>query len=96
MGEKAVEIALQKKFPLVCSIVPLVDAGALAAIQSDWLRAGERCAQKAVKIVNGTEANTIPIEFPDRVSIAVNVATAQKLGLKLPYEWIELATNVVE
>jgi len=86
------DLAASKNLPVVVGVVSLINAGALAAIQGDWTRAGEMCAEKAIKILKqGTTPNSMPITFPDRVSIGINLQTAQKLGIEIPYEWIEAA-----
>ncbi len=84
--------AISKKFPVIVGVVPLVNLGAVAAIQSDWARAGEMCAEKADRILRqGVTPNTIPITFPDRVNIGINMKTAQQLGIEIPFEWLEVA-----
>ena len=83
--------ALNKKFPMIVGVVPSLELGALAAIQSNWARAGEMCADKADRILKGTPANNIPITFPDKVNIGLNLKVAEKLGVTIPFEWNEAA-----
>ncbi len=89
--KESAQQALNKKFPLIAGVVPLVHHGMFAAIQSDWTSCGEMCAVMADKILKGTPANSIPIEFPSRVSIGINLQAAEKLGMNVPFEWIEAA-----
>ncbi len=87
----------EKKFPVILAIVPLVNAGAFAALQANWKRAAEMCADKAEMILKGTKANTIPVEKPDKFEIGLNLKTAEQIGITgVPYEWVELATMRVE
>ena len=88
--------AANNNFPVIVAIVPLINQGALAAIQSDWYRSGEMCADKAEMVLSGKKANSIPIEFSDRVDIGINVKVADKLGIKIPYNIIESASEVVD
>ena len=69
--QSALEFAATKNYPLIVGVVPLVEIGALAGIQWDWERAGRMCAEKADRILHGTPANSIPLEFPDRVDIGI-------------------------
>lgn len=93
---EATKIANSLKYPLVYGVVPLVDLGAVAAIQYNWARAGKMCADKADKILKGTKANTIPMEFSDNIEIGINLKTIKALGIKTPHDWVEAATKVVE
>lgn len=94
--EKILKFAVDKKFPVVVGCIPFIEHGAIAGIQWNWFRAGEVCADKADKIFKGKQANTIPIESSDRADIGINLKVAKKLGIEIPYEWIEIATTIVE
>jgi putative ABC transport system substrate-binding protein len=92
-----VEFADAHNYPLIVGIMRLVgENGVVAGIQYNWERAGRICAGKADQILKGTPANTIPLEFSDQFEIQLNLKTAQKLGIEIPYTWIEMATNVIE
>lgn len=94
---EAIAFMKEKKFPIILSIVPLVKAGAFAALQVNWKRAAEMCAQKADMILKGTKANTVPVEKPDQYEIGINLKTAQSIGItSIPYEWLEIASIRVE
>ncbi len=94
---EAIAFMKEKKFPVILAIVPLVNAGAFAALQADWKRAAEMCADKAEMILKGTKANSIPVEKPDKFEIGLNLKTAEQIGITgIPYEWMELATMRVE
>lgn len=94
--KKLMEIAMDKKYPVIVGVVPIVNLGAIGAIQWDWGRAGEMCADKADKILKGTAANSIPITNSDTVRIGINLKVAEMLKIEIPYEWIEAANLVVE
>ncbi|MDM8522079.1 ABC transporter substrate binding protein [Desulfococcaceae bacterium HSG8] len=94
--EKVLKFAVDKKFPVVGGCLPFIKYGAVAGIQCNWFRSGEICADKADKILKGRQANTIPIGSSDKADIAINLKEAKKMGIEVPYEWIEIATEVVE
>ncbi len=94
--KEATKLANSLKYPVIYSIVPLVDLGAVAAIQYDWARAGKMCADKADKVLKGTPANKIPMEFADSIEIGINLKTIKAMGMKTPYDWVEAAAKVVE
>ncbi len=88
------EAANAKKFPVIVAILHHVREGALAGIQSDWRRAGEMCSEKADQVLKGTPANQIPIEFSDMYRISINVKVAEKLGVDISYEILQMATII--
>ncbi len=96
MEGKMLSAAADKKFPVIVGIVPLIDAGAVAAIQWDWSAAGLKCADKADKVLKGTQANTLPIEDAGKVDIGINTKILQALKLEIPYSWLEAATKIIE
>ncbi len=97
-AEKPVlELAAASSYPVIVGIMRLVpEDGVVAGIQYNWERAGRISAGKADQILKGTPANTIPLEYSDQFEIQLNLKTAEKLHIAIPYAWIELATNVIE
>lgn len=97
-AEKPVlEFADANNYPLIVGIMRLVaENGVIAGIQYNWERAGRISAGKADQILQGTPANTIPLEYSDQFEIQLNLKNAAKFGIEIPYLWIESATNVIE
>ncbi|GAK59993.1 hypothetical protein U27_06980 [Candidatus Vecturithrix granuli] len=92
-----IEFADANNYPLIVGIMRLVgENGVIAGIQYNWERAGRISAGKADQILKGTPANTIPLEYSDQFEIQLNLKNAAKLGIEIPYIWIESATNVIE
>ncbi len=94
--KEATKQAIALKYPIIYGVVPLVNLGAVAAIQYDWSRAGKMCADKADKILKGTPANKIPMEFADSIEIGINLKTIKAMGIETPYDWVEAASKVIE
>ncbi|MDM8521861.1 ABC transporter substrate binding protein [Desulfococcaceae bacterium HSG8] len=88
------DAAKAKNFPVITAILHHVREGALVGIQTDWHRAGEMCSDKADKVLKGTPANEIPIEFSDRYEVSINVSVAEKLGIEIPYTILQMATII--
>lgn len=97
-AEKPVlELATTNNYPVIVGIMRLVpENGVITGIQYNWERAGRISAGKADQILKGTPANTIPLEYSDQFEIQLNLRTAEKLQIEIPYAWIEFATNVIE
>ena len=55
-----------------------------------------RSASYVDKILKGAKPGDLPIEEPTRFDLALNLKTAQMLGLTMPTEIIVTATEVFE
>jgi putative ABC transport system substrate-binding protein len=76
--------SLQRQVPLVGLSAAHVRAGALAALVSDYADVGEQAAALAIKVLQGEAPSTLPIASPRRIGLALNLRTAEHLGLTLP------------
>ena len=94
--KNAIDFSLNNGLPTVFGNIPAVREGALAGIQWNWARAGEMCAEKADAVLHGQSPREIAIEMPDEFKIGINVKTAQRFKLEVPYEWLEAASDVVD
>jgi putative tryptophan/tyrosine transport system substrate-binding protein len=74
---------LERKIPLLCTSDVFVKAGALAAVFSDYKFVGRQAAQLAGEILSQTDPGSLGIVNPDSFKLAVNVDTAEKLGIEL-------------
>jgi putative ABC transport system substrate-binding protein len=74
---------LENNIPLLCTSDIFVKAGALAAVFSDYGHTGRQAAQLAKEILNPSASGSLGIVNPDKITLAINSDTAEKLGLKL-------------
>ncbi len=94
--ENAIGFSNKKDYPIITAIVPLVNAGVLAGMQVDWYDCGSMSADKTVKVIKGKKASDIPIDVSTKCNIGLNLSVANKLKYEIAYDWIELASIVVE
>ncbi len=73
-----------------------VEAGGLFAISADYYELGNMVARLAVKVFKGVKPRDMPLEFPDRYIISVNLKTAQKLNVTIPQSVLKRADYVIE
>jgi putative tryptophan/tyrosine transport system substrate-binding protein len=56
----------------------------------------QRAATFAQKILNGTAPADLPVEFPTKIQMAVNLKAAKALGLTIPPTLLARADEVIE
>lgn len=84
---RVVEFALQQRWVSSTFNYDLLEAGLLMYYGMSYAelgRLGERVVQIADRILRGANPAEIPVEFPSRYELALNMRTARVLGLSLP------------
>ncbi len=87
---------LRNKIPLAGLSASWVKAGALYALDRDYVDIGYQCGEIAGKILGGIGAETLTPVHPRKVTYAVNLKTAGVLNLELPQEVVRGATQVFQ
>jgi putative ABC transport system substrate-binding protein len=87
--------ALENNLPFVTVSDIFVEAGALASLSPDYTDVGRQGCQLATALTSGrlrpADAMVVP---PAKVNLAINLKTADKIGLRLPPEVIQSADKV--
>lgn len=83
MTDSIVEIALEKKLPVMGVIDRQVKKGILAFYGSTSYSEGKQSARIVANILKGQDPRVIPIEAPDKLELHVNIDTAKKLGIDM-------------
>ena len=89
------ESTLDAKVPLFTFSSTLVQQGALGALVLDPWAVGQQAAHVALARLSGQHASTGLLHAPERSQLALNVNSAEHLGLVLPPELIRLAGHLV-
>jgi putative ABC transport system substrate-binding protein len=73
-----------------------VQAGGLISYGVDLVWCWQRAATFAQKLLNGTAPADLPVEFPTKIQMAVNLKAAKALGLTVPPTLLARADEVIE
>jgi ABC-type uncharacterized transport system substrate-binding protein len=96
-GQKGIaDLGLKLRLPLIFSGREGVVSGGLASYGISTRENYRRAADYVDKIFKGATAGTLPIEFPTKVELVVNMKTAKLLGVKIPATLLDRADEVIE
>jgi putative ABC transport system substrate-binding protein len=89
------EAALERRIPVMFTSTFFVERGGLASYSPDLYESGRLAARLVDKILKGTKPADIPVEVNSKIEFAINLQTAQALGLTIPPEILFQATKVI-
>jgi putative ABC transport system substrate-binding protein len=90
------EMAATKKLPTVYGYRENVEAGGLISYGVNLNSCFYRAAYYVDKILKGANPGDLPVEFPTKIELVINLKTAKALGLRLPPELLATADEVIE
>jgi putative tryptophan/tyrosine transport system substrate-binding protein len=93
-AKEVIAVSLQKKLPLSMSSMSHVDQGALLSYNFRVDAAGEQAARIVAKILKGAKPADTPVEMVDGY-LAINLKTAQAIGLAVPEDVLREAWNII-
>lgn len=98
LGEahRIAELALVKRLPTVYGYREHVAAGGLISCGVDLRWCFSRTAYFVDKILHGASPGDLPIEFPTKMVLAINLKTARALGLTVSPALLNFADEVIE
>lgn len=78
---KIIKFTNEQKLPLVAYNESFVKQGALLSLSPDYTKIGQQAGRLADKILMGDSPMMHPVEAPEDLAIALNLTTAQELGV---------------
>jgi putative ABC transport system substrate-binding protein len=94
--DRVAALALASKLPAVYPEAEFVVAGGLSSYGPSLPDLFRRAASYVDKILKGAKASDLPIEQPTKFELAINLKTAQALGLTISREFQLRADEVIE
>jgi putative ABC transport system substrate-binding protein len=95
-SQQIAALALAKRLPTVYGYRAHVVAGGLASYGVDLESCFRRTAYFVDKILHGTRPGDLPVEFPTKMLMSINLKTAKALGLTVPSSLLVRADEVIE
>jgi len=90
------ELASSNRLPSISEFRESAFAGGLMAYGSNRFETFRRAATYVDKILKGTKPADLPIEQPAKFDFAINLKTAQALGLTIPRSVLQQATEIIQ
>ena len=92
---RLMDFALTQGLPGVHAYRELVEAGGLMSYGPSYAEMHRRAAYYVDKILKGAKPADLPVEQPTKFDLAINLRTAQALGLSIPQSVLVQATEVI-
>lgn len=95
-AKEIVEIANKNGIPIISQIPGCGELGGLLTLEADPVEQGQLLAVHAIQVLNGQKAFTLPVRTPKKVSMVINMQAAERIGLKIPFQALGMATRVIK
>jgi putative ABC transport system substrate-binding protein len=95
-GRRIVELTLKHRLPTMFGLIGAVEVGGLMSYLPSYADMYRRAAALVDKILKGAKPADLPVEFPTRFEFALNLRTADALGLQLPADLRVRADKIVD
>jgi putative ABC transport system substrate-binding protein len=90
------DLAIKHRLPALTSIRLGPALGALASYGSDYLALARDSAVYVDRILKGAKPADLPVAFPTKFVMIINLRTAKTLGLTVPPMLLARADEVIE
>jgi ABC-type uncharacterized transport system substrate-binding protein len=91
-----ISAAARNNVPAVYNLSVFARDGGLLSYGVDSLDAFRRAATYADRILRGTKPGDLPVQFPSKFEMVLNLKTAKSLGLTVPQSIVLRADEVIE
>ena len=88
--------AVRLRLPTISGYLPFAEDGGMMSYGPDFSENFRRAASYVDKILKGANPGDLPIEQVTRVSLVINLKTAQSLGVTVPQSILLRADRVIE
>ena len=90
------DLAIAAQLPTIYAFREYPVAGGLISYGVNLRQSNRRAAAYVDKILKGSKPGDLPVEFPTKVELVINLRTAKALGLTIPPTLLARADEVIE
>lgn len=90
------QVFTEAKVPFYVGADSMVKDGAFATYGVDYEYLGQETAKMIIEIINGADPAEMPVRTMDEMAIYINSQTAESMGLKIPDDIMEKATDLAK
>lgn len=83
------QVAIDAKVPVICGEENQVINGGLATLGLNYFNLGYQTGEMAIRVLNGEDISTMPVESQTDFSYLINAETAAAIGIEIPAELVE-------
>jgi putative ABC transport system substrate-binding protein len=94
--ERIAKLAAAARLPAFYAFRDHVDAGGLISYGVNLAECFRRAATYVVKILKGAKPGDLPVEFPPKLELVINLKAAKALGITVPPTLLATADDVIE
>lgn len=91
-----VQAANLRNIPVYVSDTDAVELGALASLGPNQLEVGRQTGRMIAKVLQGIEISSMPIEYPAKSELFINMQAASFVSLPIPSNKLSEASNIVK
>jgi hypothetical protein len=91
-----IRLAVKSRLPTILATKYFPAEGGLMAYASDDFEATRVAASYIDRILRGAKINELPVQFPTKFELIVNLRTAKAIGLTIPESFLLRADEVIE
>jgi putative ABC transport system substrate-binding protein len=95
-GQQIADLALARHLPSCHAFRETVAMGGLVSLGPDLMALWRQAAGFIDQIIRGSQPRELPVQQPTRYELAINLKTAEALGLTLPPSLLARADVVIE
>jgi putative tryptophan/tyrosine transport system substrate-binding protein len=89
-------LALKYRLPTIYSFRSFAAEGAMMGYGSDDLEVSRIAATYVDRVLRGAKINELPVQFPTKFDLVINLKTAKAIGLTVPQSILLRADEVIE
>jgi putative ABC transport system substrate-binding protein len=91
-----IRLAEQHRLPAIYGISSLAAEGGLMIYDSDPVEAARGAVSYVDRILRGAKVSELPVQYPTKFRLVINLKTAKAIGLEIPPTLLALADEVIE